>query len=164
MVERALRKESPNRISVASGHGVGKTAVLAWLIIWFLWCFKEAQAPCTAPTSEQMHDILWKELSVWIRKMPEDAQSKFEWTTGYLRIVEHPEAWFARARTARKENPEALAGVHADHVLMVADEASGVLEEIYKTAEGSMTGPNVLVILISNPTRTEGFFYETHNA
>lgn len=163
-VEKAITGEASNRISVASGHGIGKSTVLSWLILWYLFCHKGAQVPCTAPTSDQMHDILWKEIAVWLQKMPGWAQEKYEWSTGYLRINESPETWFARAKTARKENPEALAGVHGDHVMFCIDEASGVPEEIYKTGEGALTGENVIVIMISNPTRLLGYFYDSHHS
>lgn len=160
-VERAIRGLGSKRISVSSGHGIGKDAALAMLILWYLFCFKDAQVPCTAPSSEQMYDILWKELAKWLRRMPEGIQKQYDWSTMYIRMVESPETWFARAKTARKEAPEALAGVHGDHVFMVGDEASGVAEEIFNTAEGALTNENILVILISNPTRLLGYFYDT---
>lgn len=152
------------KISVVSGHGTGKSCSIAWLLLWFLFCFKDAQIPCTAPTSSQMHDILWKEVAIWLPRMPKAIADKYEWTSEYVRIKESPETWFARARTASKENSEALAGVHGEHVMVLVDEASGVYDEIYNTAEGSMTGENVLVILISNGTRLIGYFYDTHHA
>ena len=163
-VKDAVNKQGRNKISIASGHGIGKSTVIAQLILWYLFCFKDAQIPCTAPTAEQMHDILWKELHAWWKKMPEEIQGLYEWSNGYMRITESPNTWFARAKTARKENPEALAGVHGDFVMVIADEASGVPDEIFNTAEGAMTGPNVIVILISNPTRLIGYFYDTHHS
>src|SRR3990167_357060 len=162
-VERALRNEAPRRISVASGHGVGKTATLSWLLLWYLFCFKDAQVGCTAPTSDQMYDVLWKEVSKLIYKMPPFIQEKYEWSTTHVRIKERPETWFARAKTARKEAPEAFAGLHGDYVMLLGDEASGIEDVIYRTAEGSLTDKNTLVILISNPTRLIGYFYDTHH-
>ena len=161
-VEEAL-KGGKKRISVRSGHGIGKSTTLAMLILWYLFCYKDAQVPCTAPTSDQIHDILWKEVAKWLNLMPQPVREKYEWTNGYIRITESPETWFARAKTARKENPEALAGVHGDFVMYIVDEASGVPEEIFNTAEGALTGDNVLVILISNPTRLIGYFYDSHH-
>jgi len=163
-VEKSLRGEASKRISIRSGHGIGKDATLSWLILWYLFCFKDAQVPCTAPTSEQIHDILWKEISVWLYRMPMEIQMKYDWTAGYLRITESPATWFARGRTARKENPEALAGVHGDYVFIVGDEASGIPNEIFKAAEGFLTNENVLVILISNPRRLIGYFYDSHHS
>lgn len=164
-IEQEL-KEGNNviKLSVSSGHGIGKSVCLAWLILWMLFCYKDAQIPTTAPTAEQMHDILWKELASWHKKMPKPIQSLYDWSSGYMRIVESPETWFARAKTARKENPEALAGVHSDYVMVIADEASGVPDEIFNTAEGAMTGSFVIVVLISNPTRLNGYFYDTHHS
>lgn len=151
------------RISIASGHGIGKSACLSWLIIWYLFTNKNAQVPCTAPTSEQMHDVLWKEISLWLKRLPKPIEELFDWTTGYIRVKEHPTTWFARAKTARKEAPEALAGVHGDYVMFAIDEASGVPEEIFNTAEGALTGENVIVLMISNPTRLNGYFYDSHH-
>jgi hypothetical protein len=78
-------------------------------------------------------------------------------------MKESTQTWFARAKTASKENTEALAGVHADWVMMAIDEASGVDEAIFETMEGSLTSGNILVFLISNGTRANGYFYDTHN-
>ena len=164
-LEKALRGEAQRRISIKSGHGVGKTAELSWTIIWFLFCFKNSQIPCTSPTSDQLKDILWKELSKWIDKINNQfVKDIFEWQESYLRVKENPNEWFARARTGKKENPEALAGIHADNVLLVVDEASGVHNKVYEVAEGSLTNDNVFVILISNPTRNDGYFYDTHKS
>lgn len=54
--------------------------------------------------------------------MPDAVKVKYEITADYVAIVESPATWFARARTARKEQPEALAGIHAEHVLAISDE------------------------------------------
>jgi len=162
-VELALQGQKSNRISIRSGHGVGKSATISWLMLWYLFCFKDCQIACTAPSAEQMNDVLWKEAMKWIQLMPEGVKEKYEWTGSHIRINESPETWFARAKTARKEAPEALAGVHGEHVMLLVDEASGVPEEIYNTAEGSLTEKNTLVVLISNPTRLVGYFYDTHH-
>jgi hypothetical protein len=161
-IKRAINKEDKLRISVESGHGTGKSATLAMLMIWFLMCFENAQIPCTAPTQHQLHDVLWKEVKVWMDRMPEKWRDTLEWQAGYIRIKGYPETWFARARTARKEAPEALAGVHGEHVLFLIDEASGVPEEVFDTAEGALTGENVIVVMISNHTRVLGYFHNSH--
>lgn len=163
-VERAVQKTGKPRISVESGHGTGKSAILAMLILWYLFCFLNAQVPCTAPTSDQLFDVLWKEISIWMSRMPKPIKDKYEWQSAYVRITESPETWFARAKTARREAPEALAGMHGDHVMFVIDEASGVPEEIYNTAEGALTSENILVLMISNHTRIVGYFHESHRS
>lgn len=162
-VERAVQGKGKTKISIVSGHGTGKSASLSFIILWYLFCFEDAQVGATAPTSEQIHDVLWKELALWLGRLPEDIKNLFEWSNGYVRVKERPETWWARARTARKETPEAIAGLHGEHVLIAADEAAGIVDEIYRAAEGSLTGENTLVILISNGTRTMGYFYDTHH-
>lgn len=161
--DKALNKQGLSKISITSGHGIGKSSSISWLILHFLFGRYDAQVPCTAPTATQMHDVLWKELSLWISKMPPGFKELYEWNKDYIRMKESPETWFARAKTSSKENSEALAGVHADWVLTVADEASGVEEQIFNTAQGAWTSGNIVVILISNPTRINGFFYDTHH-
>lgn len=163
-IDAAINGRSKKRISVVSGHGTGKSAVLSWLMFWFLFCFKEAQVPCTAPTTEQMYDVLWKEASKWQQKLPDQIKSKFEITSDRIEVTESPKTWFARAKTARKENPEALAGIHGEHVMVMVDEGSGVPEEVYNTAEGALTNQNILVLIISNGTRVSGYFYDTHHS
>lgn len=161
-IEAAIQGKATNRISVRSGHGIGKSTVISFILIWYLYCHYLAQVNCTAPTGDQMYDVLWKEVSKWLKLLPRNVQSKFEWQTDYIRIVEHPEAWFARARTAKKESPEALAGMHGENVLALIDEASGVHNEIFNTMEGSLTDYRPMIILISNPTRLTGYFYDSH--
>lgn len=164
-VELAIAGKAPRRITVESGHGTGKSSSLSMLIIWYLFCHKHAQIPCTAPSSDQMYDVLWKEIMVWIMKIRIQAfQELIEWTTTHIRMKEAPEVWFARAKTARKEAPEALAGIHGTYVMMVVDEASGVPEEIYKTAEGALTNEIILVVLMSNHTRLIGYYHASHTS
>lgn len=164
-IEKAINSRTVSRhISVRSGHGIGKSATMSWVVLWFLYCFYQAQVPATAPTSGQMHDVLWKELSLWIARIkPDRAKEVFEWQHDYIRMKYDPETWFARAKTSTKENTEALAGVHSDHVLIAVDEASGVPEQVFNTAEGALTSGNVFVIMISNPTRTVGYFFDSHH-
>lgn len=162
-VGRAIRGEDKKRISIRSGHGIGKSATLSWLLLWYLYCFPDSQVPCTAPTSDQMFDVLWKEASKWWQKMPDLMKAKYDFSSDHIRFKESPETWFARAKTARKENPEALAGVHGDFVMFLVDEASGVPDEIFATGEGALTNKNIIYVMISNPTRLIGYFYDSHN-
>src|SRR3990167_3904303 len=151
-----------NRISVRSGNGIGKDALLSWLIHWYLFTHYRAQIGCTAPSADQLYDVLWKELSVWNQKLPETIKKSFEWTTDRYRLAEAPEIRGAIARTARRETPESFAGLHGKYVCLLGDEASAIDDAIFSAGEGALTGENTLVVLVWNPTRLEGFFYETH--
>lgn len=163
-VERALKGIAPKRIAAKSGHGVGKSTVMAWLILWFLFCHAHAQVPCTAPTADQLSDILWKEIKRWLDRMKPEIAGLYDYTNDHVRMKESPQTWFARARTGRKESPEALAGVHGDYILYVVDEGSGIPEEVFQTAEGALTQENILFIMFSNPTRLTGYFYDAFHA
>lgn len=162
-VDKALRGEVSSRISIVSGHGIGKSMLLAIIILWFLFIHPDCQIACTSPGKEQMYDVLWKELKKWIDRMPKEIGDMYVWESSHVRMKESPETWFARAKTSSKENTEALAGVHADWVLIAVDEASGVEEPIFETMEGALTSGNILVFLISNGTRSLGYFYDTHH-
>ncbi len=162
-IDKAIRNECSPRISIVSGHGIGKSMVSSLLILWFLFVHPEAQVACTSPGKEQMYDVLWKELKKWIDRADVNIGKMYEWESSHIRMKESPMTWFARAKTASKENTEALAGVHADWVLMLCDEASGVDEAIFETMEGALTSGNILVFLVSNGTRAQGYFYDTHH-
>lgn len=163
-IDKAIRGECSMRISIVSGHGIGKSMLLSILILWFLYVHPNAQVACTSPGKEQMYDVLWKELKKWIDTMKNQTMAKmYLWEASHIRMTESAQTWFARAKTASKENTEALAGVHADWVMIAVDEASGVEEPIFETMEGALTSGNILVFLISNGTRSEGYFYDTHH-
>lgn len=162
-VGAAVREEGARRITIASGHGVGKSCTCSWLMLWFLMCHQNCRIGATAPSSDQLHDVLWTEAKKWIDKMPEHFQMFYEWTGSYIRATPDPKNWWARARTARVDNPEALQGLHAKDTLIIVDESSGVLDPIFNAAEATLTDENPLMVMISNPTRLYGYFYNSHH-
>ena len=70
-----------------------------------------------------------------------------------------PDQSFATARTASKDRPEALQGLRTDNVLLLGDEASGIYDEIFEAAEGTMSQPGARLVLTGNPTRPSGYFH-----
>jgi hypothetical protein len=160
------------KVSVRSGHGTGKSSSASWILWWHLETHDFAKVPCTAPTSHQLRDILWGELSKWRRRADELSAQRGDhprfWLSKLFRLLTDsltdPGAkdWGAFARTAKKENPEALQGFHATHLLYVLDEASGVDESIFEAAEGALSTPDARVLMLGNPTRTTGTFAASH--
>lgn len=146
--------------SVRSGHGIGKTAVESWLVIWFLATRPFPKVPCTAPTQHQLWDILWAEIAKWLRSDPSLARDLI-WTREKVYMRGYPEEWFAVARTASK--PDALQGFHADHILYVIDEASGVDDKVFEPILGAMSTKGARLLMCGNPTRITGFFYDSHH-
>lgn len=162
-VEKGLSRKARRSISIASGRGIGKSATLSWIMLWFLFCHPDCQIPCTAPSADQMYDVLWKEVALWIQRMPAAIKAMYQWESSHIRMVESPATWFARAKTASKDKPEALSGVHADHVLALVDEGSAIDDAIFEASTGIFSSENAYFIMISNPTRRTGFFFDSHH-
>jgi len=153
------------RISVRSGHGVGKSSCASWLMIWHQLTRFPQKTVVTAPSHSQLHDALGAEVRKWITSLPDVLQDQLEVFTDQIRLKASPSESFISFRVSRPEkgSAEALQGVHSDHVLLVVDEASGINDAIYEASAGSMSGENATTILLGNPVRGQGFFYDTHN-
>ena len=151
------------RISVRAGHGVGKSTACAWALIWHMVCRYPQKGVVTAPTAAQLFDALFAELKSWINKLPPVLRESFDVFSDKIAFKAAPESSFISARTSSADRPEALAGVHSEHVLLVVDEASAIPETVFEAAAGSMSGHSATTILISNPTRNSGLFYKTHH-
>ena len=147
-------------ISIASGHGTGKTTLLSWVILWVGLFKSDAKIPCTAPTAPQLIRLLLPEVRKWREKLPMQLQKV---VTVKNDSISFETGNFAIARTARREAPEGLQGFHATFLCWIIDEASGVPNTIFEVIEGSLTGEKHLRLLTANPTRTDGYFYDSHN-
>lgn len=144
------------RLAIRAGHGVGKTTFESWAVIWFMCTRPFAKVPCTAPTRQQLNDILWSEVQKWISQS--FVKDYLEWTKTKISMKGHEGRWFATARTATK--PENMAGFHDEHLLFVVDEASGVKDPIFETIEGALTTTDAKLLLCGNPTQNTGVFHD----
>jgi len=153
--------QNERKISIRSGHGTGKSTSASWAMLWYLLLRFPNKVVVTAPTSGQLFDALFAELKRWINELPPQLQEMLTVKSDRVELIAAPSEAFISARTSRAETPEALAGVHSDNVLLVVDEASGVPEKVFEAAAGSMSGHNATTILLSNPTRSSGTFYES---
>ena len=151
------------RLSVRSGHGVGKTCWLAWVALWFALTRFPFKVVITAPSAPQLFDALWSEILSWFHKLPLAWQSLLHATTDRIELRARPEDAFITARTSRADQPEALQGVHSANVLLLIDEASGVPEPVFEAAAGSMSTPGAITVMTGNPTRTTGRFWASHH-
>ncbi len=147
------------KVAVKSGQGVGKTALEAGLIIWFLVCRPYSKVIATAPTMQQLYDVLWAEISKWLESSK--VKNLLTWTKTKVYMVGDSERWFATAKTATK--PENMQGFHEDHMMIVVDEASGVADPIMEAILGTLTGFDNKLLLMGNPNRIDGVFYDAFN-
>ena len=163
--ERFLMKiaAGERRISVRAGHGVGKSTVCSWALIWHMLTRYPQKAVCTAPTAGQLFDALFAEVKRWINVLPPVLKDGIEVYSDRIVLKAAPESSFISARTSSAERPEALAGVHSEHVLLICDEASAIPEPVFESAAGSMSGHSATTVLIGNPTRNSGLFFKTHH-
>lgn len=144
--------------SVRSGHGVGKSALAAWAIIWWMCTRPWPKIPCTAPTKHQLNDILWAEVSKWLRNNPAVIKDII-WTKEKIYMRKYPEEWFAVARTA--SIPDALQGFHSPFLFYVIEEASGVSDAVFEPVLGALSTPGARLLMLGNPTQLSGFFYDS---
>lgn len=147
------------RIAVRSGHGVGKSTCMAWATIWYITVHYPVKVVVTAPTTAQLFDALFAEIKAWVRKLPPVLETLFEVKAERIELKSAPNECFISARTSRAEAPDSLQGVHSEWVMLVADEASGIPEQVFEAAGGSMSGHNAVTICLGNPVRSSGFFY-----
>jgi hypothetical protein len=146
-------------------HNTGKDAAVSWIIIWFMTTRPYAKVACTAPTNRQLHDILVSEISKWLRRSV--VSEEFIIRKDAIQHKDAPKEWWVRfispsVKSTKEEQAETLAGLHGDHLLIVADEASGIPDPVYIPLEGAMTQPDNKAILIGNMTKNTGYFYDTH--
>ena len=153
-----------DRVSIRSGHGVGKTTLQAWLVLWFLLTRNNCKIPVAANSQDQLRDTIWPEIAKWHRQLPEALKTRIDVQAERIVVIQDPEGAFAVRRTASKENPEALQGFHAEHLLFLIDEASGIPDVVFEVGLGALSTPGAKVVMAGNPTRTAGFFHDTHHS
>lgn len=157
------RTEGRRKFSVRAGHGVGKSTLEAWLILWFVLFHRDLKVPCTANSADQLRDVLWTEVAKWHSRLPRFLADMIEVSAEKVFLKSAPESAFAVARTARPEKPEALQGFHAETLVVFADEASGIEEIIFETASGALSSADTWIFMFANPTRSSGYFYRSHH-
>tara|TARA_R110002096_G_scaffold8388_5_gene34997 strand:- start:569 stop:1978 length:1410 start_codon:yes stop_codon:yes gene_type:complete len=146
--------------AIKSGHGIGKSTCCAWLMLHHMLCFYPQKTVCTAPTASQLFDALFAELKSQLLRLPPALQQLFEVFSERIVLKADPSGSFCSARTARAENPDSLQGIHSANVLLICDEASSVSNAIFEAAGGSLSTPNSKLVMVGNPTRSEGYFYD----
>lgn len=164
------------RIARSSGRGIGKSALVGWLVLWFLTTRIGASVIVSANTETQLRKITWAELSKWVtmainshwwevsgitlapaKWLKELVEEQLQKGTGY---------WGAEGKLWSEENPDAYAGAHNhDGMMVIFDEASGIPDSIWAVAAGFFTEPtfNRFWFAFSQGRRNSGHFFEIFN-
>lgn len=154
----------PIREAVASGHGIGKSALTAWLILWIVSTRPHAKGIVTANTSDQLRTKTWAELGKWRTRCLVGHWFEYNNGRGSMSLYHKgwPESWRVDAQTCREENSEAFAGLHSatSTPFYLFDEASAVPDKIWEVAEGGLTDGEPMFFCFGNPTRNTGKFRE----
>lgn len=156
-----------SRTTISSGHGTGKTALFGVIALWHLLCFYNSITAIVAPNVMQVRKQVFKEIALSLQRMK---KGEFKWVADQVNVlstevhVQGAQAyWHILAKTAPKNEPENLAGLHGDFLLVIVDEASGVEDTHFGVLTGALTDKRNRMVLASQPTRNVGFFYDTHH-
>ena len=153
----------PIRIAVASGHGIGKSALVSWLMEWGLATCLDTKIVCTANTAPQLATKTWPELSTWHYRGL--TQKWFQYSATSLRSTRPKhDKWAADALPWNKTHTESFAGLHnqGKRIVVIFDEASAIDDKIWEVTEGALTDKDTEIIWVAfgNPTRNVGRFYD----
>jgi len=154
---------APIKFTTSSGHGIGKSALVAWLIKFILDTRPFSKGVVTANTGDQLKTKTWAELGKWNRLSL--TFHLYDYNSGkgsmFLSRKGFKELWFATAQTCREENSEAFQGLHAANstAFFIFDEASGIPEKIWEARAGGATDGEPMTFDFGNPTRNDGMFY-----
>ena len=151
-------------IAVASGHGIGKSALVAWIIYWAMTTKVDTKGIVTANTETQLKTKTWAELAKWHRLSITSHWFEFTATALYAKDPAHEKTWRIDMVAWSETRSEAFAGLHNKglRVLLIFDEASAIPDTIWEVAEGALTdeGTEIIWCCFGNPTRARGRFVD----
>lgn len=165
------------RLAVSSGRGIGKSALVSWLVIWMLSTRIGSTTIISANSENQLRSITWAEITKWLAmslnshwfEVSATRVAPAKWITELVEqdLKKGTRYWGVEGRLWSAENPDAYAGVHNfDGVMVIFDEASGIDDAIWSVTGGFFTEntPNRFWLAFSNPRRNTGYFYECFNS
>jgi hypothetical protein len=150
------------RSAVASGHGVGKSALVAWLIHFFMATRADTRGVVTANTANQLETKTWPELAKWHGLFI--CKSWFKWTATSYSFAKYDEDkvknYMVNAATVSEHNTEAFQGLHNEGrtVFVIFDEASGIFPKLWEVVDGAFTDGEAFFLAFGNPTQPDGAF------
>ena len=152
------------RLATTSGHGVGKSALVSWIILWSMSTMEDTVGIVTANTETQLKTKTWVQLAKWYRLFI--GKHLFDMTATKLYSVDplHEDTWRFDMIPWSERNTEAFAGLHNKNkrIVVIFDEASAIPDLIWEVTEGALTDKNTEIIwaVFGNPTKNKGRFRE----
>ncbi len=150
--------------STASGHGIGKSALVAWLIDWAMCTHEDTKGVVTANTETQLKTKTWAELAKWRRMSAFNKWFTLTATALFSSDPAHEKTWRIDMIPWSERNTESFAGLHNEgkRIILIFDEASAIPDAIWEVSEGALTDPETEIIwaVFGNPTRANGRFRE----
>lgn len=148
--------------AVRAGHGVGKSALTAWIIDWALSTHERTRGVVTAMTDLQLRTKTWAELSKWHEISVTRSLFDLQATSRAFNDKLLNRQWRVDAVPWSKSNPASFAGLHnkGSRIVLVMDEASEIDDIIHETSEGALTDVDtqILWLMFGNPTKVTGRF------
>jgi len=149
---------------ISSGHGIGKSAMVAWLILWAISTHEDTRGVVTANTDTQLRTKTWAELSKWYQLFIAKHMFHLAATAIYIKDDKIREkSWRIDAVPWSENNTEAFAGLHnqGKRLIVIFDEASTIADSVWEVARGALTDARTQIIWCryGNPTRTSGEFH-----
>lgn len=160
------------RVSVRGPHGLGKTALMSWAILWFA-CEREKnqddwKVPTLASVWRQLDKFLWPEIHKWARRIKWDQVGLPPFRSSKELLELNLKLNFGSAFALASDTPESLEGAHADHILYVFDESKAIPAPVFDAAEGAFSGAGddtileALALMFSTPGDPTGRFADIH--
>lgn len=157
----------PIRFSTTSGHGVGKSALTAWIADFIASTRPHSKGIVSANSIPQLETKTWAEIAKWTKLCITARWFRVTSGRGSLKLVHklHPETWRLDGMAWSKDRPAAFAGLHAatSTPYYIFDEASEIARIILETAMGGLTDGEPMFFMFSNPTASSGFFFDSHH-
>jgi hypothetical protein len=163
-LEDPAKRHQPLRLAVASGHGIGKSALFGMIVSWAKDTCVDTRVVITSNTEQQLTTKTSPEVAKWSKL----ALTRELWNVSAMSIrsreAGHEDSWRVDFNTWSKTNTEAFAGLHnkGRRIVLIMDEASGIDDKVWEVASGALTDEDteIIWIVFGNPTKNSGMFRE----
>ena len=160
-------RHQPYLLSIASGHGPGKSALAGRILNWGMSTFEGTRATITAGTGKQLQTKTWPEIDKWFKRSITCDWFDVKAESITFKSEKWKNQWRADRVTWSDVDPQSFAGLHNQHrrIILLFDEASTIADKVYQVTQGALTdeGTEIIWILTGQPELTSGYFFETHH-